>query len=230
MDVLQHSSNQNHVPNLGDTVAADVISSHQKIDDQEFFYRCTKIWKVRANQHNVGAGAYEQMAADYNDPEPESEDEIDNDDCGLLFTKSNELTVSFDSEQKDKKVIKLSVLNKSDRTRRISSATLRNQIIASQIDCTALFRPHDIKAGGQFVYHIELIGIISGVHKVKIDFKVDTKHLVRRCITMDVKNVDEIEGARITHSKAYTKKVYSEKREVVKGYAPVSTPHFIDNR
>lgn len=39
MDVLQHSANQNYVPNVEDTVSANVISSHQKVDDHELFFQ-----------------------------------------------------------------------------------------------------------------------------------------------------------------------------------------------
>lgn len=229
MDVLQSSSNQNHMPNQGDTVYVNAITSHQKIDDQEFFYRCINLVKIRTSQQNNGAAAFALMA-DEHDEEPESDDEIDNDDCGMNITKSEALKVVFDGEQKEKKTIELKVVNTSDRKRRISQATFRNQILASQIECNQLYSPHDIKPGGHFIYRIEVIGILSGVFKIKMDFKIDNKHLVRRCITLDVKNADEIEGARLVHSKAYTKNIYSEKRDVVKGHGPVSAPHFIDNR
>lgn len=230
MDVLQNSSNQNNLPNQGDTVTADVISSHQKCDDQEFFYRCVKLWKVRSNQHTHEASASKPTIDDHENIEPESEDEIDNDECGLMLTKSAALKVSFDGEQKGKKIIDLKVVNKSECRRRISHVTFRNQILASQVECKELHVYHNIQSGGMFVYRIEVIGILSGVFKIKLDFKVDDKYPVRRCITLDVKNVDEIEGTRLTHSKAYTKNIYTEKRETVKGHGPVSAPHFIDCR
>lgn len=231
MDIFQHSSNQNYMPNQGDTVNVDVISSHQKIDDGEFFYRCIRIWKVRSNQHTSGTAAELELAAgDIDDQEPESDDEIDNEECGLAITKNDALKVSFDGEQKGKKSVEMIVVNKSDNTRRISEVSFRNHIVAAQVECKELHRYHSIKSGGHFVYKIEVVGILCGLTKIKIDFKIDNKYLVRRCITLDVKDVEEIEGARLTHSKAYTKKIYMERGEVVRGHAPVAAPHFIDQR
>lgn len=223
MDVLQHSSNQNMVPNKGDRVSSMVISSHQKIDDQEFFYRCTTLTKLnRMNQSG-------RLAQTFNEANEESEDEIDDTEFGMRLTKNEALKISLDGAKK-RKQIDLIVVNTSNRTRRISEVAFRNHILASQVECRMLHRYHNIQAGQSFIYKIDVVAIISGEFKVKMDFKIDNKSLVRRSITLDVKYADEICGARVTHNKAYTQKIYSDKRETIRGQAPVSAPHFIDNR
>lgn len=228
MDVLQHSNNQNIIPNKGDTVSSNVISSHQKIDDQEFFYRCTDLVKIRSDNSKRSEPS-NRAAANTNTVHEESDDEHGDDDCGMIFTRNNALIVSLDGLHKQK-TIEFIVENHSDRTHRISEVSFKNQILASIIKCNELYRYHNIQAGKRFVYKIDVSAVISGEFKIKMDFKIDNKIPVRRTITVNVKNVDEINGSRVTHNKAYTKKIYSEKRETIKGQAPVVSPHFIDQR
>ncbi|XP_031620901.1 probable RNA helicase armi [Contarinia nasturtii] len=228
VDILQHSDNQkqNAVPNEGDTVVAEVISSLQKPDYGEFFFRCIKITKISSNKSKNATSS----SLENNDTEiVESDDEIDCEDAGIVFTRSESLSVVLDGS-KEKKYIELTATNVSDRTRKISPAKFQNQILASQLECDELYRPHDIRPGDRYVYKINLIGILTGVFKVKIDFKIDNKYSVRRCFTLDVKNVEEVEYVRVKQTKAYTQKIYTNKREISKGQAPISSPHFIDNR
>lgn len=222
MDVLQSSDNQNCVPNVGDRVSVHVISSHQKVDDRQFFFRCYKLNKFRAG--NTNATLDPDM-----DTFEESDDEIDDDLNRLILTKNSALTVTLEGMQAKKRV-ELVVENPTDRTHRISQVKFNNALIASQIECNELHRYFNILAGNRFVYGIEVTGKIRGVSKLKLDFKIDEKNVVRRCIRIEVKTNEQYCGTRVTHSKAYTKKVYSEKADVVKGVAPVAAPHFIDNR
>lgn len=229
MDVLQHSNNHNFLPNKGDTVNVVVISSHQKIDDQEFFYRCINLTQIKSNKSNRAGTSAEHE----NDPNEfvESDDEIDDELCDMTFTKNDALEITMESNQ-SKNQIKLIAINNTNRPRRISSARFNNEILVSQIDCRALYNPQNVPAGGRFVYTIDVIGLkcFRGVSKIQINFKIDNKHLVRRCICIKVKNVNEYNGQRVAHSKAYTKKIYSERVDTVKGKAPVTAPHFIDQR
>lgn len=221
MDVLQNSANQNCVPNVGDTISSCVISSHQKVDDREFFFRCFNFLRTSSAKKAISGNEVIEIE--------ESDDEIDNDVCGLILTKNSALTVTLDGMQA-KKRIELVVENPTDRTHRISQAAFHNQLIASQIECNELYRYFNVVAGNRFVYGIEVTGKIRGLSKLKIDFKIDNKHLVRRCINIEVKANEEICGTRVSHSKAYTKKIYSERCDVVKGIRPVDSPHFIDIR
>lgn len=224
MDVLQHSNNQNVMPNKGDTVSSNVISSHQKIDDREFFYRCTDLVKIRSDKKRD-----DQTANNANQAHEESDDEHGDDGCGMIFTKNNALIISLDGKQKQK-TIEFVVQNNSDRSHRISAVSFKNQILASIVKCNDLYRYHNVQPGGRFVYKIDVLAVISGKFKIKMDFKIDNKIPMRRTITVNVQNADEISGPRVTHTKAYTKKVYSEQRETIKGQAPVVAPHFIDQR
>lgn len=227
MDVLQHSNNQNCVPNKGDTVTCDVISSHQKIDDQEFFWRCINLVKVRSKYSNGGEKS--QLPQNHNEAIYDSDDEIDNEMCGIILTKNADLKITLDEAHARKK-IELIAVNNSNRSRKISQVKFSNELIASQIECNELYRYNNIPANGRFIYRIDVIGKIRGVTKLKLDFIIDNKHSIRRCITIDVQNVAEKNITRITHSKAYTKKIYSDKMETVKGTRPVDSPHFIDQR
>lgn len=227
LDVLQHSNNQNWMPNKGDMVSADVISSHQKIDDREFFWRCTNIVKTRGQKTQNDAAILE---CHDNGDDAASDDEIDDATCGLTMTPNAKLKAQLD-EIISKKRLKMIVDNKSDRPHRIGEATFSNEIIASQIECNQLYRPHTIQAGGRVVYDITVIGKMRGLFKLKMDFIIDNKHVMRRCITIDVKSVEESSrSARVSHSKAYTKKVYTQRGETIKGIRPVDSPHFIDIR
>lgn len=133
MDVLQNSDNQNCVPNVDDTVSVHVISSHQKVDDREFFFRCYKLNKFR-----TGNASKAPLGAEI-DTFEESDDEIDEDISGLMITKNSALTVTLDGMQARKRV-ELVVENPTDRTHRISQVTFNNQLIASQIECNELHR------------------------------------------------------------------------------------------
>lgn len=222
MDVLRNSSNQNCVPNVGDTVHSAVISSYQKVDDREFFFRCCDLTKLKANSGANGILGHEVEI-------DESDDEIDEDISGLMITRSAALAVTLDGVQA-KKRIELVVENPTDRTHRISEVKFNNQLVASQIECNELHRYFNVLAGNRFVYGIEVTGKIRGLSKLKLNFKIDNKHEVRRCISIEVKGNEDYCGTRVIHSKAYTKKIYSEKCDVVKGKSPVDSPHFIDIR
>lgn len=222
IDILKHSDNQKQhcMPNKGDTVTADVISSYQKIDDREFFYRCIRITKLPSKQgKNVNDTSSKIESVEF-------DDEIDVD--GIVFTRNEALKATMD--MKEKKCIELIATNQSNSDRKVSKVTFENTILESFIDCQPLYRPYVIKPGDCLVYKMNAEAPFGGEHKIKFSFKIDDKYTVRRCITLDVKNVDDIEDVRTVHSKAYTKQVYSEKRDIVKGYAPVVTPHFIDCR
>lgn len=226
MDVLQHSSNQNFVPNKGDTVNCEVISSFLKIDDQEFYYRCIKLTQIKSNESE----RVEKSAEQKNVPIVliESDDEFEDESLEMTFTKNDALKVTLDSSS-SKKQIQLIATNNTDCQRRISVARFNNEIIASQIDCNALHQPQVVKPRGTFVYNIEVTGLMR-VSKLKINFKIDSKFLVRRCIQVEVKTINDCSGPRVEHSKAYTKKIYSDKVDTIRGKAPVSAPHFIDQR
>lgn len=228
MDVLQHSNNQNCVPNKGDTVTSDVISSHQKIDDQEFFWRCINLVKVRSANRINGGGEGSHLS-EKSIEIVDSDDEIDNEICGITLTKNSDLKVTLDATNARKK-IELIAVNNSNRSRKISQVKFNNELIASQIECNDLYRYNNIQANGRFIYRIDVVGKIRGVTKLKMDFTIDNKHSIRRCITIDVQNVAEKNITRVTHSKAYTKKIYSDKRDTVKGVKPVDSPHFVDQR
>lgn len=225
LDVLQHSNNQNCIPNRGDEVSSNVISSHQKIDDREFVWRCTNLVKIRSANANKSDSSPPQML----EHEIESDDEIDNADCGLSITKNCSLKVTLDATNA-KKRIELKVLNTSNQPHKISQVKFNNELLAAQIECNALYTARTIQVDGYFVYGIDVTGRIRGVNKLKLDFQIDNIHTVRRCITVDVKDINENVSARVTHSKAYTKQVYSERRDIVKGVRPVDSPHFIDQR
>lgn len=228
MDVLQHSNNQNFFPNKGDTVNVEVISSHQKIEnDRDYFYRCINLTQIRLNKADRDAAT--ASAAHQIEPIAESDDEFDDVGLDMTFTKNDALKVTLESSQ-SKKQIQLVAVNKSNQPKRISTVRTSNELIASQIECRALYEPQIVKPGGTFVYRIDVTGAIRGDYKLKINFKVDNKYLVRRCIHFEVKSVNECSGPRVVHSKAYTKKIYSDKIDTVKGKAPVVTPHFVDNR
>lgn len=223
-DVLQHSDNQNMVPNIGDTVCCDVITSYQKTEtDGVFFWRCINLVKIRSVSPTGSAAIPQDM------PINDSEDEINDVNCGIEMTNNDALKVTLDATFPQKQV-KLIAENKSNKPHKISQVRFNHSILDSQIKCDELYLPHTIKPGERFEYKIDISGKFSGLHKLRADFKIDDKHLIRRCFTMDVKYVDEKASATVNMSKAYTKKIYTERRDVVKGVRPIESPHFIDNR
>lgn len=222
LDVLQHSDNQNMVPNVGDIVSCTAITSHQYIGDEEFFWRCINLVKIgSAVAKNV---VIPQMPLEMD----ESDDEIDDDMCGIKMTKNDALKVKLDANVTQKQ-IRLTVENTSNQSRKISPAKYHNAILESQIGCIELTSPRTIPPGKKFVYHIDIMGKIRGIHKLKVDFQIDGKHLIRRCFTIDVKSVDE-NATMVNISRAQTKKIYTKQCDIVRGQAPISSPHFIDNR
>lgn len=224
LDVLQHSDNQNMVPNIGDTVSCDVITSDQKTaTGDQFYWRCINLVKIRSAIPNGLAVTPQEM------PINDTEDEIDIADCGIRMTKNDALKVTLDATFPQKQ-IKLVAENLSNKSHKISQVKFNHSILDSQIKCDALYLSHTIQAGGRFIYRIEVSGKFPGLHKLQADFQIDDKHWMRRCFTIDVKYIDEKPSTTVNRSKAYTKKIYTELRDVVKGVRPVNSPHFVDFR
>lgn len=226
MDVLQHSSNQNFLPNVNDDVFVEAISSHQTVDDQNYYHRCVSLTPVTINRN----GRLARSKGIENDPN-DVEDEIDDDNCGMTFTRNEELKVLLESSL-SQKTIELVVINNSDSPRRINKVSFSNQILESHITCDALYGPRNIQPNGRFVYKIDVTKVRLKSSKLLLNFNIDNKYTVRRCITIDVKNVEEVTAPRVEHSKAYTHNIYDStiKTNKIKGRAPVVAPHFIDRR
>lgn len=229
MDVLQHSDNRDNIPNVGDSIDAEVISGEYNIqNERSLFWRCIRL--VRNRQNSDQPTTYRnllELNAGYGSDDEQNVDVA----SGIEITSNQQLQVSLESTN-DREIIELIVYNETNRLRNISPVKFEHEIMSSQISCPDLFRNHEIQPNGRYKYSLEVIGKICGNTRIHINFTVDNQYTLRRCITVHVKHYGgEDSGAvRILRSTAYTKSIFDQKANIQRGVRPVDMPRFIDNR
>lgn len=226
MDVLMHSDNIDSMPDFGDYVVAEVIESKQETKDcRTFDWRCIKLVRKpkSRNDETEPKSIIKDSVADV------QIDEIDAVGSGISMTENSKMTASFDSTG-EQKTISLVVRNTSNETKTIPAVVFDHLIFSAQIECPELYKARQIPANSEYVYKIVVKAKICGTSKLLFNFDLGENLKFRRCITVHVRQaVDEDSFLPIIRSKAYTKNVYNDRTEVVKGVRPVASPHFIEN-
>lgn len=224
MDVLMHSDNIDDMPDNGDAVIAEIIESKQSIDCREFGWRCIKMVKTRTfSDKNNDKQIIEESVME------KQTDQVDVEDTGIEMTENSELVVFFECTG-EKKVIQFVVSNTSRERKTIPAVVFDHVIASAQVDCPDLFRARDLPPNGKHVFNITVKGKICGTTKLLMNFNFGSAGKFRRCITVNVKKAVDEDSVfvPIIRSKQYTKSVYNDRSDIVKGVKPKAAPHFIE--
>lgn len=227
LDALQNANNLTCKPDVGDSVIAEVIRSQRRFANYKTYdWRCIRISTNEAKRKRDPISKKELKPR-----QDENRDEVS-------ITSSVDLRVNFNALN-ERKLLKLSIKNSSDRPKTLTSTTIKEQICGSQIECDDFNKSYTIPSQQKLTFDVKVVAKLYGVSRVTIVFSFDGQLTLDRIVEIEVlppRNENEPNDAlqpkqnAALFSKQVTKSLWKVQGDIVSGVRVKAAPLFVFNR